>query len=224
VDRIEASRRDADRLKGQPLSEVTPSRRDFSTYVAGRKDEPEIIARVTFGDDRSTRERLAAYASACDDAGVAALSVSLLDGLTAQDLLEISTASTAPVLREDPLIEANQIYHSRLHGIDAVVLPADAMPANDIERLVDIAVSTHMSVVIECNSEAAVGIALRWPYALLGMRDLEAARELGRLAPANRAMILLSEVDTAEAYDSVRGICDAVLVGPSLMQSLRLNR
>ena len=221
MDRIEASRRDAEQLKGQPLSEVTPSRRDLSLYIAGRKEAPEIIARVTLGGGSSTRQRLVEYATACDEAEVAALSVSLLDDLTPEDLAGVSAASTAPVLREDALIDSNQLYHSRLHGIDAVVLPADTLSANDVGRLVDIAVSMHMSVIIECASEEAVGVALRWPYTMLGIRDLSAAGELGRRAPANRTMVLLAEVATREEYERARGICDAVVVGPSAMQSLR---
>lgn len=217
MDRIEASRKEAVRLRGQGVSEVTPSRRSFSQYVAGSRDAPAVIARLTARAPGWNRKQLLAHAQACDDAEVAALSLSLLDDLAADDLAAVAEAVTAPILREDPLLDANQLYHSRLHGTDAVVLPADVLDAAELSRLVDVAVSMHMSVVVECESRAAIEAALRWPYTLIGMRQLEAARELGHFAPATRTIVLLAEIATREEYQATRGCCDAVIVGPGAL-------
>lgn len=212
MDRIAASREEAQRLRGQAVSEVTPSRRNFAQYVAGSRDEPQVIARLTKARIPRTREQLVELAVACDDDEVAALAVALLGDLLSEDLAAISAASTAPILRDDPLVDVNQLYHSRLHGADAIVLPADALGQGELARLVDIAVSMHMSVVVECAGAAAVEAALRWPYTILGFRDQRTATELARQAPATRTIVLLAVVGTREAYDAARGACDAVVI------------
>jgi indole-3-glycerol phosphate synthase len=83
--------------------------------------------------------------------------------------------------------------------------------------LVDVAVSVHMSVVVECDSRDAVEAALRWPYTIIGVREVGDARELGRLASANRTIVLLSEIGTREEYEAARGVCDAVVVGSGVL-------
>jgi indole-3-glycerol phosphate synthase len=219
MDPIEASREEATKLRGQSVSEVTPSRRDFSQYVAGSKDQPAVIARLTLKAAGWARAQLLTHARACDDAEVAAVSLSLFDDLTAEDLAATNSSVTAPILREDPLLDANQLYYSRLHGIDAVVLPADVLDAADLARLVDVAVSMHMGVIVECSARAAVETALRWPYTIIGVRRLDAAREFGRLVPATRTVVLLSTIASREEYDAARGLCDAVIAGPNVLNA-----
>jgi len=214
MDRIEASRAEAARLRRQSVSEVTPSRRDFAQYVAGGREEPAVVARLSLATTSWSREQLLEHARACDDAEVAALSLSLLDDVGVEDLAAVIHDVTAPILREDPLLDANQLYYSRLHGADAVVLPAEVLAPDELGRMVDVAVSMHMSVVIECDSRAAVEAALRWPYTIIGARRRDAARELSGFAPANRTIVLLAEVSTPEEYRAARGCCDAVIVAP----------
>ena len=214
MDRIEASRAEAARLRRQSVSEVTPSRRDFAQYVAGGRDEPAVVARLSLATTGWSREQLLEHARACDDAEVAALSLSLLDDLSVEDLAAVVDDVTAPILREDPLLDANQLYYSRLHGADAVVLPAAVLAPDELGRMVDVAVSMHMSVVIECESRAAVEAAVRWPYTIIGARSLEAASEVSRYAPAKRTIVLLADVATPEEYKRARGVCDTVIVAP----------
>jgi indole-3-glycerol phosphate synthase len=220
VDRIRRSRDDAAQLRGQRLSEVTPSRRDFAQYVAAGRDAPAIVARIARQSTGSTREELTAAARAADDAEVAAISVSLFDDLTAADLATVSAAVGAPILRVDPLVHRDQLYHSRLHGSDAVVLPVEHLGPAELPALVDIAVSMHMSVVLECNDASAADTALRWPYTIIGLQDLHVARSVTRQIPLNRTIVLLSTIATRDEYEAARGLCDAV-VAVSNLQGLR---
>lgn len=217
MSRIRRSREEAAELRVQPVSEVTPSRRDFSQYVAASKDEPAVIARVSRAATGWSREQLVAYAVACDDAEVAAVSLSSLDDLTAEDITAISAAVTAPILRDDPLVDVNQLYRSRLCGVDAVVLPAEELDAGELERLVDIAVSTHMAVVIECTRAASGEAALGWPYAIVGAPSANAGRELAKVLPPARTMILLEPIASPQQYDEARGVFDAVVVAPEVL-------
>jgi indole-3-glycerol phosphate synthase len=216
MDRIQRSRDEAARLRGQAVSEVTPSRRDFAQYVAAGKDEPAIIARLSraAGVERGA---LVAQAVACDDAEVAAISLSLFDDLLAEDLAAASAAVTAPILREDPLLDANQVYHSRLHGVDAIVLPAAVLEVDELLRLVDVTVSTHMSVVIECTTAEHIVTALRWPYAIIGVTDLASQHHLAERLPATRTIVRLSSISTSQEYEAARGVCDAVIIGADVI-------
>src|SRR5438105_10731213 len=106
--RLAASREEARRLVGQPVSEVTPSRRDFARYVATQKQELAVMARLTATPPRPVAD-LVAYARACDDAEVAALAVVTgADGLSADDMAAIAAATTAPILRDDLILEPGQ--------------------------------------------------------------------------------------------------------------------
>lgn len=213
VNRIQRSRDEAAQLDSQPVSRITPSRRDFSQYVAAGKDEPAIIARVSARGRDWSREQLITHAVACDDAEVAALSLSFFD-LVPEEIAAIADAVTAPILREDPLLDSNQLYHSRLHGADAIVLPAEHLDSAELTRLVDIAVSMHLAVVVECESGASLEAALRWPYTVIGATSLAAAEGFAKTAPPTRTVILLGAVTTPAEYEAARGICDAVTVGP----------
>ena len=121
---LAASRDEVQRLAAQPLSEVTPSRRDFAQYVATQRSELAVLARCVPLPDRNA---LCDYARACDDAEVAALAVATEPGgLTVDDMAAIAAAVTAPVLREAPTLAASQLYHARLHGADAALYRAKA--------------------------------------------------------------------------------------------------
>lgn len=211
MDRIQRSREEAARLRHQPVSEVTPSRRDFAQYVAAGKDEPAIIGRLSAAVPPTDREPLVRRAVALDDADVAAISFSLFDDLAAEDVREVSAAVTAPLLREDPLMDSNQLYQSRLLGVDAIVLPAAALDAGELARLVDVAVSMHMSVVVECRDAGHLDAAARWPYTIIGVADPIGGRTLTERLPSTRTVVLLSAVSTREEYDRARGAYDAVI-------------
>jgi len=217
MDRIQRSHEEAAQLRGQPVSEVTPSRRDFGQYVTAGKDEPAVIARVTAKETGWNRQRFLAYATASDDAEVAALSLSLFDDLLADDLGAISAGVAAPILREDPLVDSNQLYHSRVHGADAVVLPITALDPDELSRLVDVSVSMHLGIVIECANAEHLEVALRWPYTIVGVRNRDTAARFGKQLPPTRTIILLSAIRTPEEYEAARGLLDAVVVGPDVL-------
>lgn len=197
-------------MRGQVVSEVSPSRRDFSQSVAASKEEPQAIARLRAAG--LTREQLVQLATACDEAEVGALAGSLLGDLSPADLSAIAAASTAPIVRVDPLIDANQIYHSRLHGADAVVLPAEVLDPATLARLVDVAASMHMAVIVECAGPGAVKAALRWPHTVIGFCDRAVAVSLSSQVPASRTVVLLEDAGAQDLREAMRGICDAVMV------------
>jgi aspartyl/glutamyl-tRNA(Asn/Gln) amidotransferase C subunit len=138
---LAASRAEVRQLAGQQLSEVTPSRRDFAQYVATQKRELVVIARVgaTHAPDGQpwSAAQLVAYARQCDDADVAALAVMTgAEGVSIVELAAVADGTTAPILRDDLIIDPSQVYHSRLHGADAVVFPAADLESSALQELV----------------------------------------------------------------------------------------
>lgn len=229
VDRIrwlQAKQAEIAALRGQPLREVTPSRRDLSLYVSTRRGDLAVIARVQRCEPETGRDwkslDLVAHAMACDGAEVAALAVATdeqRDG--SLDLLRaVAAATSAPVLRDDLVLHPSQLYAARLHGADAVVFPAAELTADELADLVSVAGSLHMASLVEVQSPSDLPRALDPGRAIIGIDgDLRTTRRLAREVPRNRTVIALREPTGIEAIRSLRGHVDAVVVGPLLLDS-----
>jgi indole-3-glycerol phosphate synthase len=227
VDRIrwlQAKQAEIAALRGQPLREVTPSRRDLSLYVSTRRSDLAVIARIQRFEPETGRDwksiDLVAHAVACDDAEVAALAVATdeqRDG--SLDLLRtVAAVTSAPVLRDDLILHPSQLYDARLHGADAALFPAAELTADELADLVSVAGSLHMASVIEVQSPSDLARALDPPRAIIGIDgDLRVTRQLAREVPQNRTVIALREPAGIEAIRSLRGHVDAVVVGPLLL-------
>ncbi len=221
---LSASAEEVRRLAEQSLSEVTPSRRDFSLYIATQKQELAIVARIAPAD--ASIEDVVRYARACDDAEVAALAVATgAEGFSMDHMAAIAAAITAPVLRDDFIIHPAQLYHARLRGADAGVLPLTDLDDETATALITVAQSLHMAVVVEVLGGAEVERALRLPHVILGLRctddagelNVQRTCELARRLPRHRTSIALAEIRSAAEYEALQGVCDAVIVGRALM-------
>jgi indole-3-glycerol phosphate synthase len=222
---LAASREEARQLKTQRLSEVTPSRRDFAQFVATQRQELVAIARLSRPDGHWTTAQLVAHARRCDDAEVATLAVATGAGaLSIADMAAVADATTAPILRDDLLIDSSQLYFARLHGADAVILPVAELDGAALYELVGVASSLHMASVIEVLSADQLDAALSAPHAIVGLRclggngriDLAGTLQLARAVPAQRTAVCLTEVHSPAECTHLRGACDAVVVGEVL--------
>jgi len=222
---VAASREEIRRLREQPVSEVTPSRRDFAQYVATQKDDLAVIARISRNGPEQTLSELLDFAAACDDAEVAALAFSTATGgLTIDAMVGIAAATTAPILRDDLTLDPRQLYYARLHGADAALFPAADLDAAALHVLASVAGSLHMASIIEVMRAADIERAVQVPHAILGLRctaadgslDVESTRQLARQLPPQRTIIALAEVRAAAECTALRGVCDAVIAGAVL--------
>jgi indole-3-glycerol phosphate synthase len=217
---LAASRAEAARLGGQPLSEVTPSRRDFTQFVDTQKQDLAVIARLGADPAWSTLQ-LVAQARACDDADVAALAVVTgVGGRPLADLQAVVDATTAAVLRDDLIVDRSHLYDSRLRGADGAVFPAADLATATLQELVTVASSLHMAAVVEVQSAADLAAALHLPHAVIGLRclaadehvDLARTLQLARAVPARRTVICLTDVRSPAEGARLRGACDAIVV------------
>jgi indole-3-glycerol phosphate synthase len=224
---LAASRAELKHLVGQRLSEVTPSRRDFAQFVDTQKQDLAAIARLG-GEPLWPAAQLIERAQVYDDADVAALAV--VTGAFGQpltDLAAVADATTAPILRDDLIVDPRQLYHSRLHGADAVLFPATDLESEALQELVIVASSLHMASVVEVFTAAHLAAALRLPHALIGLRclgadgglDITQTLQLAREVPTQRTVVCLPEVASATECARLRGTCDAVVIGETLLTS-----
>ncbi len=211
------------RLGRQNISEVTPSRRDFAQYVATQKQGLAVVARLG-RRAAACAGGLVAHAQACDDAEVAALAVATTE-LSLQDMASVAAATSAPILREALIVDRSQLYASRLHGADAVILAAAELGAEALRDLVAVARSMHMAPLIEVLTEAEVDDALGIAHAILGLRcersdgrlDIDGTLRLAKRVPKQCTVLVLPEVQTPTEAAALAGHCDAVVTGDVLV-------
>jgi hypothetical protein len=128
---------------------VTPSIRSFAQAIDSQGQRVEHVPLLRGGYERLLQ---------LEDA--LALAVELDDPQA--ELLDFSAAARAvsvPVLRADLILEEFQVYETRAAGADALLLHADLLALEALERLYRAAASTHMIPVIVCQTPAHVARA-----------------------------------------------------------------
>lgn len=228
---LEEKRREILALEGLSITEVQPSRRDFTLFVATQKTGIALIPRLKRVDPETRGAwpdlDLPALARAYDDTEAAAIAVGTAEwnGGSLDDLERISRAVTAAVLRDDLCLHARQLYDSRLHGADAVIFPIAPLGETELRELVAVARSLHMAPIVEVESEKDLPIAAAVAPALVGLRtndgsgfaDLGLARALAARIARQRTVLLLSEVRDLESLRELKGSIDAAVVGDALL-------
>lgn len=218
-------------IAGLSLTEVSPSRRDFTMFVATNKQAIALIPRLKRCDPDTAVEwpalDLEATAQAYDETEAAALAVctARVYGGSIDDLRRVSGVVSAAVLRDDLCLHANQLYHARLHGADAVVLPAGQLDFASLRELAAISSSLHMTPVIEVENPSELGAARGLTPAPIGLRltasdgfvDLHRTLQVARDIPAQRTVLLLSEVRDLGSLSALNGLIDAAVVGDALL-------
>jgi indole-3-glycerol phosphate synthase len=117
-------------------------------------------------------------AKSYEEAGAAALSV-LTDekyfGGKLADLKAAKESTTIPVLRKDFIIDESQIYESRLHGADALLLIVRILSFEQLQEYLDLAQNLKMKCLVEVHSEEELEQALRVDAEIIGInnRDLD---------------------------------------------------
>lgn len=221
-------------LAALSLTEIVPSRRDFTQFVATQKQSIALVARVQRANPATGGAwpglDVAAFARACDDAEAGALAVrtAAVFGANIADLDTVVAAVSAPVLHDDLCLHQPHVYQARLHGADAVVLPADALDGAAVRELAAVATSLHMASVVEVGGDAALAAALALPTACLGLScagaggraDVQRVRALAAGVPRHRTVLLLDEVAALDDLLALAGVIDAAVVGDALLDAV----
>jgi indole-3-glycerol phosphate synthase len=224
---LEEKRRQTQSLAEVELHSLVPSRRAFLHFVSTHKHGIAVIARLERCDPMTGGEWAAAdlirLAQIADDAEVGAIAVrtAALFAVEKGEMEKCAAAVSAPVLCDDLCLDAKLIYHARLRGADAVVIPCAEAGAGRIAELVDITASLHMAAVVEVCTRDHLAVALDCPHAAIGLNcadvegfmDVEATGALARSAPPRRLTLTLAEPRTIDDVARLSGAIDAAVIG-----------
>ncbi len=133
-----------------------------------------------------------------------------------------------PTLRKDFIIDAYQVYESRVIGADCILLIAACLDDAQMKEYEAIARSLDMSVLVEVHDKAELERALKLRTPLIGInnRDLRTFEvsldtTLSLLAdvPKDRIVVTESGIGSAEDVKKLRaGGVDAFLIGEAFMR------
>jgi indole-3-glycerol phosphate synthase len=148
----------------------------------------------------------------------------------AVDYLKQARASCQlPVLRKDFIVDAYQVYESRVMGADAILLIAAILDDAQMKAFEAIARSLDMAVLVEVHDEAELARALKLKTPLIGVNNrnlktfevtLDTTLRLMQQVPADRLLVTESGIRNRE--DVMRmgaaGV-NAFLVGEAFMRA-----
>ncbi|HWQ69400.1 MAG TPA: indole-3-glycerol phosphate synthase TrpC [Patescibacteria group bacterium] len=238
----------AERQMSAPLAELrakafdSPPPRDFTTAVTRRRREKETreplraIAEIKRASPSAgiIREPLdvAEIAASYQAAGASAISVLTDSRFFKGSLEDIATARAAvdlPVLRKEFIITPYQIYESRAHRVDAILLIAAALEASELQDLYALAKSLSLHPLVEIHTLEELESAKAVGATLIGINNRDLATLETRLETTfallphlPREAVVVSESGIRRPEDirrvSEAGV-DAVLVGEALLTS-----
>jgi len=212
--------------------------RDFVGALRARiaAGQPAVIAEIKKASPSKgvLREDFipADIAQAYAESGAACLSV-LTDKQFFQgsiDYLKQARASCGlPVLRKDFIIDAYQVYESRVMGADCILLIAACLDDAQMKALEALAMSLDMAVLVEVHDEAELDRALKLRTPLMGINNrnlntfevsLDTTLRLMGKVPADRLLVTESGITTPEDVKRLRDAkVNAFLVGEAFMRA-----
>lgn len=246
LDKIVAVKRQevAAGLKRKPLDEM---RRDAESRVLTRDfvgamrrkiaaGQPAVIAEIKKASPSKGVLRAdfipADIAQSYAESGAACLSV-LTDQQFFQgsvDYLKQARASCGlPVLRKDFIVDAYQVYESRVMGADCILLIAACLDDAQMKAFEAQAMALDMAVLVEVHDAAELERALKLKTPLVGINNrnlktfevsLDTTLSLLDKVPADRLLVTESGIMTPQDVQRMRAAkVNAFLVGEAFMRA-----
>lgn len=171
-------------------------------------------------------------ALAYNAAGASAISVltdeRFFDGKL-EYLKEVKERVTVPVLRKDFIIDEYQIYQSALYGADAVLLIANILTQEELNKFYSCAKEIGMDVMVEVHNAEEVEKALSTPASIIGINnrdlndfnvDIDVTQQLIRMIPENKIIVSESGIESYEQVMFLKSLgVNAVLIGETFMRA-----
>jgi len=144
-------------------------------------------------------------------------------------LSEVKQVVTKPVLRKDFIFDEYQIYESRAHNADAILLIAAILEVTQALEYLHIARELGLAVLFEVHNFEELGMAMRLDCDIIGINnrnlktlqiDLQTTFNLRKEIPRHKIVVSESGIKTGEDVLKLEeaGI-DAMLIGTSLMEA-----
>ncbi|WP_206912529.1 indole-3-glycerol phosphate synthase [Enterococcus sp. DIV0840] len=219
-----------------PLETVQPLRKTYSFYQQV-KDCPEkmhIIGEVKRASPSKGAINLSVnvieQAKAYEQAGVTAISV-LTDEVffkgSIEDLRQVTSEVTIPVLCKDFIIDEKQLIRARNAGATIVLLIVSALSKQKLAELYKKATALGLEVLVEVHDKEELRIAEALSAQLIGVNNrnlktfdvsIGVSQTLGEKQKTDAVYISESGFSTSEQVALVKENYRAVLVGEGLMR------
>jgi indole-3-glycerol phosphate synthase len=144
------------------------------------------------------------------------------------DLDAVRSAINIPILRKDFMVDDYQIFESRAHGADIVLLIVAALSDLQLSEFYAIAKSLGMQVLVETHTLEEVERALSLDPDIIGVNardlttlkiDLGAFDKLAKAIPAGKIKVAESGISSvAEVISYRKSGAEAILVGEALVK------
>lgn len=238
----------AERQASVPLAELraqaldSPLPRDFTIAVSRRQKgtetlaPPRVIAEIKRASPSAGMIRgsldVAEVAASYRAAGASAISV-LTDSRffkgSLDDIVTVRGAVDLPVLRKEFIITPYQVYESRAHRADAILLIVAALDPSQLADLYSLATSLSLHPLVEVHALAELEIAKKVGATLIGINNRDLATLETRLdttfallpyLPHEAVAVSESGISRPEEMRRLAASpVDAVLIGEALLTS-----
>jgi indole-3-glycerol phosphate synthase len=195
-----------------------------SVIAEVKRSSPSKGALATISDPA----RLAADYESGGAATISVLTEGRRFGGSLADLEAVRSAVDVPVLRKDFIVSSYQLWEARAAGADLALLIVAALTQNQLEALLDRAVSIGLTPLVEVHDEEEVERALAAGARLVGvnarnLKTLEVDRDtFARLAPRipdDVVRVAESGVrDARDVFEYAKQGAHVVLVGETLVR------
>jgi indole-3-glycerol phosphate synthase len=216
----EAARHAPDALDPMPAFRAP----GVSVIAEVKRSSPSKGALATISDPA----RLAANYQSGGAATISVLTERRRFGGSLADLEAVRAAVRIPVLRKDFMVTSYQLWEARAAGADLALLIVAALSQNELEALLDRAVSIGLTPLVEVHDEEEVERALAAGATLIGvnarnLKTLEVDRDtFARLAPRiPDDVVRVAESGVRGAHDVfeyAKQGANVVLVGETLVK------
>lgn len=171
-------------------------------------------------------------ARAYEEGGASCLSILTEDKFFLGDLTylgEIRRAVKIPLLRKDFIVDEYQVYESKVHGADAILLITSILTPKELKDRLEETREVRLDALVEVHSEDELKMALDCGSEMIGIntRDLKdftidfgILERLLKIMPKGKAVVAESGIKSVADLARIKPLgARAVLVGEALMRS-----
>jgi len=144
-------------------------------------------------------------------------------------LSEIAAQVSIPCLRKDFVVDAYQIWQTKVLGAAAVLLICSILDDGRLKNFIALADELGLSALVEAHDAAEIKRAVDCGARIIGVNnrnlkdfsvDMDNAKRLRELVPPEIIFVSESGVQSADDVKKIRALgADAVLVGEVLMRA-----
>ena len=146
-----------------------------------------------------------------------------------EDLTMVRQTVEIPVLRKDFILEASQVWESRVAGADAVLLIVAALTDRELAHLLEVVAEAGLEALVEVHTAEEAERAARAGARIVGVNnrdlgtfnvDLATAESLAAAVASAPVRVAESGIfDAGDAYRMSAAGYQAVLVGEALVKA-----